>query len=216
MDILKNVQGREKTAVLILLVLYLVGIFGIGLPIHPDFILLTPLNLLVSLALMLWNHPAWNGRVAWYLAIAYLVGFGAELFGVQTGLLFGDYVYGRVLGPKVWGTPLMIGVNWVMLGYAAGIVANYLLPGWRWPARGALAAALMVALDVLIEPVAMAYGFWSWAGDAVPLRNYIGWFVVALPLECLFAAWLGGIRNKVAAALFILQFLFFLILGALI
>ncbi|MCB0552351.1 MAG: carotenoid biosynthesis protein [Phaeodactylibacter sp.] len=205
----------ERGAVAILLILYAVGIVGITLPIHPDFVLLTPFNLLISLGLMLWNHPLWSRRVLWFIAIAYLIGFGAELFGVQTGLLFGDYTYGRVLGPKIWGTPLMIGVNWVMLGYAAGVAANFILPGRRWLARGGLAAGLMVALDVLIEPVAMQYGFWSWAGDVVPLRNYFGWFLVALPLECLFAAWLGGVFNKVAVALLILQFLFFLLLNIL-
>lgn len=203
----------ERLAILVLAVLYAVGIFGILLPIHEDFILLTPLNLLVSLALMLWAHARWNRRALAFLFIAYFAGFGAELFGVQTGILFGEYVYGRVLGPKVWGTPLMIGINWVLLGYSAGVIANTFFSRGHWMLRGLAAALLMVGLDVLIEPVAIHYGFWSWEGGSVPLRNYLGWFLVAFPLQCLFAFWLGEVRNKVAIALFILQILFFLILG---
>lgn len=196
-------------SIAVLSVLYLVGIVGILLPIHPNFILLTPLNLLVSVGLVLWYHGEWQRKTVLYLLIAYLAGFGAELFGVQTGLLFGDYAYGRVLGPKIWGTPLMIGVNWLMLGYCAGILSNTLLGHRSFWLRGTLAALMMVGLDVMIEPVAMAYGFWSWEGDVVPLQNYLGWLAVALPLEVLFAYWHPARHNKVAVALFCLQIIFF-------
>lgn len=202
-------QSTQQMAIVVLSVLYFVGIIGIALPIHPDFILLTPLNLLVSVGLVLWHHQNWSSKTVWYLVIAYLAGFGAELFGVQTGLLFGDYEYGRVLGLKVWDTPLMIGVNWLMLGYCAGVASNLLLGDRSFWLRGTLAALLMVGLDVLIEPVAMQYDFWSWAGDIVPLQNYIGWFAVALPLELIFAYWHPGVRNKVGVVLFCLQIIFF-------
>ena len=200
-------------AIAVLGILYSVGIVGILLPIHEQFILLTPFNLLISLGLVLYFHKDWNKAIYSYIIIAYVVGFSAEVFGVQTGLLFGDYQYGPVLGWKLLDTPLMIGVNWVMLGYCAGVLANILLKGQHWVLRGVLAALLMVGLDVIIEPVAIAHDFWHWDDVEVPLRNYIGWFLVALPLECLFAYWLPNVRNKVAIGLFILQILFFGILG---
>ncbi|TXB65591.1 carotenoid biosynthesis protein [Phaeodactylibacter luteus] len=199
-------------AIAVLAILYAVGVVGILLPVHPDFILLTPLNLLVSVGVMLSFHRGWGKPTLFYLLVAYVVGFGAELFGVQTGLLFGDYAYGKVLGPKVWGTPLMIGVNWLMLGYASGVLANRLLPGRSFWWRGSLSAVLMVALDVIIEPVAMAFGFWSWGGGEIPLQNFAGWMAVALPLQLLFAYLHPGLRNKVGVALFFLQVAFFAIL----
>lgn len=208
--VLKKINISNQTlAISALSILYFVGIMGITLPIHPDFVLLTPINLLISLGIMLAFHNTWNRTIIYFLIIAYLVGFGAELFGVQTGLLFGDYQYGRVLGPKVWGTPLMIGVNWVILAYASGVIANALLPYQHWLLRAILAAFLMVGLDVLIEPVAMRLGFWSWANNMVPLRNYIGWFLVALPLLCIFTSTQPDAKNKVAVVLFILQVVFF-------
>ena len=206
-------RSRQNYAILILIVLYVVGVFGVLLPIHPDFLRLTPVNLLVSLALVLWFHPSWSRQAVIFLVLCYLAGFGAELFGVQTGLLFGEYRYGAVLGPKVWDTPLMIGVNWMLVSYCAGVTVNTLAGDRRWELRAFAGAVLMVLLDMLIEPVAMSYDFWSWEGNVVPLKNYAGWFAVAFPLQIVFARWLGGIRNNVAVALFMLQVLFFLILG---
>ena len=200
-------------AIAVISILYAVGITGILGRLHPDFIRLTPLNLLITLGLVLWHHPHWKQTTFLFILLTYLVGFGAELFGVQTGLLFGDYTYGEVLGWKVWGTPLMIGVNWVIVSYGAGVTVNRLAGNLHWLTKALLAAALMVGLDLLIEPVAVEYGFWTWAGDHIPLRNYLGWFLVAFPLQAFFMYHLGAVRNKVGVALFIWQIIFFTILG---
>lgn len=206
---------KEILAISVLTILYTVGIIGITLPIHPDFVLLTPINLLVSLGIVLAFHPVWTWQMILFLIMAYFVGFGAELFGVQTGLLFGEYRYGRVLGLKLWETPLMIGVNWMLLSYTIGVTTNHLLPNGHWLLKGILAALLMVGLDVLIEPVAIRYDFWSWQGGTPPLQNYLGWFLVSLPLLCIFTKTQHRVRNKVAIALFFLQILFFAALNTL-
>lgn len=207
----RDPHGRPAApAVLVLSVLYTVGVIGILLPLHPDFILLTPANLLVSTCILLWYHaPRWENRTIFFLVICYITGFLAELTGVQTGLIFGNYSYGEVLGPKISGTPLMIGVNWILLTYTAGMTANHLLPKLNPLSRAIIAASAMVALDVLIEPMAVKYGMWSWSDGHIPLKNYFGWMGIALPLQYLFAAWLGDTVNKVAMPLFICQVLFF-------
>ncbi len=202
----------EWIGILFLTIIYVVGLVGIAWPLSDQFILLTPVNLLVSLAVVLLFHPRWRRATPLILIVSYLVGFFAEWFGVQTGLLFGEYHYGPVLGPQWQGTPFMIGVNWMLLVYCSGITVNHLFGSRPWWGRGILAALLMVVLDVLIEPVAMELNFWQWAGNKVPLQNYLGWFLVALPLTLAFSRWHSGVRNKVAVALFLWQFLFFLIL----
>jgi len=213
-----NIQERswsiptDRIGIAFLSIIYSVGLVGILWPISDQFILLTPVNLIVSLVVVLLFHPRWQRATALILFVSYLAGFSAEWFGVQTGLLFGEYHYGPVLGPKWQGTPFMIGVNWMLLVYCSGITLNHLIGNQSWWLRGILAALLMVGLDVLIEPVAMELDFWQWANDSVPLQNYIGWFMVALPLTLIFARWHGGIRNNVAVALLFWQFLFFLIL----
>lgn len=200
-------------AVAVLSILYTVGLVGILWPLSDTFILLTPINLLVSLGIVLLFHPRWSAATLGVLALSYLIGFGAEWFGVQTGLLFGEYAYGPVLGPQFQGTPYMIGVNWMMLVYCSGVAVNKFLPGRSWIVRGILAAAIMVGLDVLIEPVAMALDFWQWEGNVIPLQNFAGWFGVALPLTLVFARWQRGIRNPVGIALLCWQFIFFIVLN---
>lgn len=196
----------------ILVVVYIVGVIGITYNIDERFVLLTPINLLLSLGLVFWTHPGPYAPL-WKLAtICFLTGILVEIAGVQTGLIFGDYQYGRVLGPKIWGTPLMIGVNWAMLVYGAGSVVNRLIPDLNIWIKAGLGAMLMTLLDVLIEPVAMELNFWNWADNIIPLQNYIAWFFVALPLLGAYFKLLGKTSNKVAILLFILQILFFGIL----
>lgn len=208
--------STEGIAIITLLILYLVGIVGITQNIHPEFILLTPLNLLLSFLIVIAFHPyKKDHKLSLFLIFSYLVGFGAEYYGVQTGLLFGEYTYGRVLGPKIWDTPFMIGVNWMLLCYAIGVTTNHIFPKMHWLLKGIIAALLMVALDILIEPVAIRYAFWSWAQGEPPLQNYFGWFLVSLPLLITFAKMHGTVRNKVAIALFVLQISFFAILNIL-
>lgn len=196
-------------AIAVLSILYAVGVAGVLLPIHPDFILLTPFNLLISVSVMLGFHRNWTGRFVVFLGICFAVGFGAEVYGVQTGRLFGAYTYGEVLGFKVFETPLLIGVNWVLVTYSAAATVGAVFPKIsRW-AGSVLAAGSMVLLDVLIEPDAIQYRFWIWETGDAPMQNYLGWFLVALPLQLLLGAWIGPVKNNVAVALFILQGLFF-------
>ncbi|MFN7119009.1 MAG: carotenoid biosynthesis protein [Saprospiraceae bacterium] len=209
-------SGTSKSglAIMVLTILYIIGIVGIYKNIHPDFILLTPLNLLISLLIVLAFHSKkQDKKLRIFLVISYFAGFSAELYGVQTGQLFGEYAYGRVLGLKLWDTPLMIGVNWMLLSYSIGVTTNHLFSKWHWLFKGIIASLFMVGLDILIEPVAIRYDFWSWAQGTPPLQNYIGWFFVSLPLLSLFAKMQGEIRNKVAIALFVLQILFFFTLN---
>lgn len=205
--------SKTNLAIIYLSIIYLVGIVGILLPIHPEFIRLTPLNLLVSLGTVLLFHPQWSRSTIIALSALFVLGFFAEVFGVNTGLLFGTYHYEEVLGWKIWGTPLMLGVNWMLLGYCCGATVNQFLPLLKWWQKGPIAAALMVFLDLFIEPVAIEYNFWEWPGNVVPLQNYLGWYLVSLPLLSLFAYLQGQIRNKVAIALLLMQLIFFAILA---
>jgi putative membrane protein len=202
----------EGKAIAVLLLLHAVGVVGVLLPIHPEFMRLTPFNLLVSTGILLWFQPGRGYRLYLFIAVCYLIGFLAEVYGVQTGRLFGHYAYGEVLGPKLWDTPLMIGINWVLVSLSAAAFVYLLVP--RAPAglQALLSALAMIALDMLIEPDAMQYHMWSWENNQVPVKNYFGWFAVSLPLQMLFSLWVGSGKNIVAAALFMLQVLFFLLI----
>lgn len=206
-------QGKVKLTVIVLIVTHLVGIAvvkGLG---NSDFLSLTPLQLIASFSLLIWNHEEKNAALGLYLLLAFLIGYFVEVAGVATGVIFGTYSYGEVLGPKLLDTPLLIGINWAMLVYASNITAKRILPS-RFPMAGLtiIGGAIPVALDWFLEPVAIQYGMWSWEGGDPPLQNFIGWFAVSLLLSYLCQRLACGRHNPVAPWLIGAQFVFFIAL----
>jgi uncharacterized membrane protein len=203
------------TAIKILTVLYIVGIGGFLFKIHPDFPLLTPVNLVVSLVVSLVFHPNWSPKFVFWCLTVMLVSFYVEVLGVSTGQLFGHYEYGTTLGFKYVNTPLSISVNWLLTAYsAAALVSLATAETFNWFYKALFAAALMVSLDSFIEPMAHKLDMWSWQNGVIPFQNYVGWFCTALPLQMLFFYFIRSAKNKVAVAVLLLQFAFFLLLNA--
>lgn len=191
---------------------HIVGIIGLSLNFtRPVFQLLTPFHLLMCAGILLYFHQEWNRDFKTFLLITFFIGMASEIMGVQTGVIFGDYIYGDVLGPKIWGVPLVIGLNWFILAYMAGSF------GHRYVRSKFLAAILgaicMVVLDIVIEPVAVALGFWTWHGEVIPLSNYIGWFATAFIMQVIFQFLKFKKENVVSFFLFLNMALFFLLLG---
>ncbi|MBF9253041.1 carotenoid biosynthesis protein [Pontibacter sp. 172403-2] len=195
-------------AVAVLVIFHAVGFWGLvfsGDPVY--FQQLTPLNLLLTSALLFSFHRCWNLPFVLFAIAVFLVGFLAEAVGVHTGLLFGNYGYGHALGTKVWEVPLLIGLNWLMLVYSTGHISNYTrLP---WMIKAILGALLMVLLDYFIEPVAMRYDFWNWQGGFVPFSNYAGWFILAFLLQLYFQRAGFFKQNPLAPYIFLVQLAFF-------
>ena len=204
------------TPIRVLIILYIVGIIGVTLPLHKDFMLLTPLNLLTTFVIAVYADKNKNAGLYLVLAFCYLFGFFLELAGVQSGLIFGQYTYGATLGPKIWGTPLIIGINWAMLVYASVSISNSRFTEFPTMVKAAIGATLMVLLDVFIEPAAVKFDFWSWASAPMnklivaPLENYIVWWLAAFLLNYLVQTIMPAIKNRAIEVLFYLQLLFFI------
>lgn len=164
---------------------HVAGLIGISFPVSRDFFLsLSPFNLMLSFGLVLALHTAWTPFFRVLLLVYVLAGFGVEVLGVQTGWPFGQYRYLSALGWRVWGVPLIMGLNWALLLYATAALAGRLVrPAWL---RIALAAAGMVFIDSWIEPISADLGFWIWADGHAPLVNFLGWFVVSALLQAPF------------------------------
>lgn len=210
----KIAPHRIPLSIGLIVATYAVGLIAVKLLNINNFLQLTPLHLLTSFGLLVWNHEGSQVALWRFLTVAFLVGFWVEVAGVTTGAIFGEYQYGSILGPKFWGTPLMIGVNWAMLTYISNCTLNQFLPvRFSFWAKTAIGALIPVLLDVFIEPVAIEYGMWSWADGTPPLQNYLGWFAVAFALSATFQTWIGNTKNPAAAWLLGAQFLFFLVLG---
>ncbi|WP_158855961.1 carotenoid biosynthesis protein [Lunatibacter salilacus] len=192
-----------------------VGIVGLALPISkPIFQQLTPFHLLMSTGLLMYFHRGWNLSFIGFSALAFFTGMISEIVGVQTGLIFGDYYYGTVLGTKIWGVPLIIGLNWFLLVYLTGEWLHGKIENhWIAAASGAL---LMVGIDFVIEPVAISLGFWTWTSEAIPLENYLGWFFIALVLQVAYRHFHFKKQNRLSAFLLLNLILFFAILSVIL
>lgn len=199
---------RGEWFILILVIFYGVGLVGLNSASSDWFLATTPFILLLSAGLMVGHHKGKNGYYWTVMLICFAVGYGVEVLGVKTGVIFGDYSYGETLGFKWQEVPLVIGVNWLLLVGATGaLVARW---GWIHPIfRAAISALLMTGLDWLIEPAAIKLGFWNWASEAVPLQNYLAWFGISFVLLALYHMLPFQKRNKVGTALFFLQLIFF-------
>lgn len=177
-----SVRVPQKYAIFLIVSMHIAGIIGLALPQSRElFLWLTPFNLITTFLLLLDAHNDWRNSFKVYLLLAYIISFGVEAIGVNTGIIFGWYEYGSVLGIKLWDTPLLIGINWLILLLATSDVANRIHPNPY--VRSVLAAAFMVALDFIIEPIAISLEFWTWDQVTVPFKNYVGWFVTAFILQ---------------------------------
>ena len=203
---------RVLVSSLALVIVHLAGIIGINSMYRELFLSLTPFNLLLSAGLLLYNHKGFNRPFLIFMLTVLPGGFLVEVAGVSTGIIFGEYRYERSLGWQLLSVPPVIGVNWFMLVYCAGIISHKLKVNLIL--KSAAGAALMVALDALIEQTAPTYGFWSWLGGIIPLRNYVAWFIISFGFLCLFHASGFHKQNRLAPVLYIIQLVFFALLLA--
>ena len=194
-----------------LVIFYSVGVAGMIIPQTRElFKAMVPLNLLLNVMLLLIYHGRLDLRFAWKALVIYSAGFIVEIAGVNTGLIFGSYSYGPTLGTKLFHTPLIIGVNWLMLVYASLVITSRFFEQRYF--RVLVAAVLMVVYDFALEPSAIDLDMWDWGGP-VPMQNYIAWLVISLVLVW-FADRTGFVnrKNKIAAPLFFVQLGFFILL----
>lgn len=199
---------KLKISIIILVAFYVSGAIGILTNNQTiDFLSLTPLNLLINAALLLLNHQRLSKKLLWIFLIIAVCGFFIEVIGVRTGVIFGNYVYKTTLGWKFLETPLIIGVNWMLLTCAVVFSIGNKIKSRLGIAF--LSACMLVALDILIEPVAIQYDFWSWNENIIPIKNYIAWFIISFIFCYIIARNKGNSKNNLAPYLLILQFMFF-------
>lgn len=205
----------EKQINLLLIIFFSVGVLGITLESTRElFISLTPLSLLLGMGLMFWVHRSWKRRHILIFGVIAVLGYLVEVAGVLTGEVFGQYAYGSTLGFTIMDTPPMIGLNWLMLIYAVFVMLRKM--NIHPVLQVLMGASLMVAYDVVMEPVAIQMNMWSWGGGVIPLQNYIAWFVISVVFLSILHIFRLRYRNGVAPALFFIQMGFFLALNILL
>ena len=185
------------------------GIIGIIYSDASWFIKATPLNLMLSFILLLLNIER-SKKTLLLVLLCFFVGMLAEIIGVKYGFIFGKYTYGEALGPKFMEVPFMMGIVWCILVFITGFIVQLFFET-TW-ARIIVGIGLMLFLDLVMEPVAPILDFWTFESGLASFNNYIGWAVIAFPLQFTFHKAKLHIDGSFAFHLYFLQFLFFTIL----
>lgn len=219
--------SKYQIATAIALFFHAVGLIGILYFDKSFFTTATPFNLLLSLTLLIWTQREKGGIFFIFLALTVLTGLMAEIIGVNTGYLFGDYKYGTNLGPKINNVPVIIGINWFIIIYCCGIAIHTMLtkaitkiaeqtkkPPLALKAMSVIVdgATIAVFFDWIMEPIAIKLGFWQWANGSIPFYNYLCWFVISMLLLACFHYSRFNKQNKFAIHLLMIQMMFFLLL----
>lgn len=198
-------------AILLLSIVHVVGIVGLLSPVSEYFRLLTPFTLILS-GFVLWlGHRDHSKDFYFFALFVFAFGFVIEFLGVRYGILFGNYAYGSSLGPKLMGVPVIIGLNWLLIIYCVGALTESLnLP---ITIKILLGSALAIAIDWLIEPVAMQYDFWTWKAGVVPIQNYLGWFFTSSIMLAGYHLLKVRADLRMALPYYFIQVFFFLIIN---
>ena len=204
----------NKTYLSIFLI-WLVHISGLLGLLFYDFIFFasfTPINLFLTSLLLMVNQIKLHKRELLCIVLIFWTGIFVEFLGVNYGLLFGEYSYGRNLGPKLLGVPFLIGMNWVILTTISGSISNYIFKGKKIMAILS-GSVLMLIIDFFIEPVAPTLDFWEFKNSIVPFSNYTGWLVTGIFTQFLYQFLFKEKELTFSINLYFAIFVFFLFLN---
>jgi putative membrane protein len=222
--IFSTFKNKLFWSVFILMLVHAAGAIGMAFFDTRLFSAMTPYNLMLMFILLIWNEEQKNKRFLSAFLIAFYVGLFAELIGVNTQILFGNYSYGTVLGLKFISVPILIGVNWFIIVFSTYQLAGYLLKkfSFKWHnlksnsnafiTQALLAALFAVLFDWLMEPVALKLGFWFWKDDIIPFFNYTCWFIFSFLISLSFNLLAIKGINRFATFLIVVQTIFFIFL----
>ena len=157
------------------------------------------------------------------LLVFFLIAYSIPLLYEYTnGLGWGELVnfrcyYGDLLGPKFFGkVPYVIPLVWSISLYCTFTMTNIIFnrirttykfeemisPQWflKIVGMGIVAGLIMASWDLIIDPVMVAMGAWSWPGGGsyygIPLWNYEGWIEIPAVTFILYSIYLHLIKRS--------------------
>lgn len=194
-------------------IIFTVGVFGHWLTSTKNLmLLLTPFVLLISYGILFFFIIKTEDKnfLVW-IVVTFIFTMICEIIGINTGLIFGDYVYGNTLGIKFLGVPPIIGINWVFV-----IIGSYQISSiisQNQVVRIMISAFIALVFDFILEPVAVKLDYWRWLGGEIPLLNYFSWFIIAIISLLLLSKLKMQLNTKIFEFFLIIETIFFLLLN---
>jgi putative membrane protein len=199
--IYRALSERRRTpaewAYLILWICYLFSypfaVIGVAFNVHAGFSMAWAGSVLLfvqgALA-VLWLVLSLGARRGGMLALLVALGaFLGETWGVASGVPFGPYSYTTILFPRLPGSvPLPVIGAWLLVTATTVGIARLITPRMAKTMRlFLLVMALGVALDLVLEPVAVIIEhYWVWHASGpyygIPLTNFVGWAELCIAL----------------------------------
>ncbi|SIS04141.1 bisanhydrobacterioruberin hydratase [Natronorubrum thiooxidans] len=147
--------------------------------------------LLILFGTMVMRSPLVVGllpRIGWWalgcLGLLTAYTYAIEVVGVRTNWPYGAFEYTIQLGPMLFGeVPLALPLFFIPLVLNAYLLTLLVLDEWsdNHVIRLLSAITAVVAIDLVLDPAAVAIGFWEFvpAGGyyGVPVSNYVGWLI---------------------------------------
>lgn len=187
------ITNKQLIAIIVTCFFLLAGVvqYAFGL----EYVLkLTPLiiGIITAVTVLFWDL---DHKKRLYLSVyAISVGMFAELIGVNTGIIFGDYSYSdTALGIKIFGVPLLVGIMWLLVTVSAWQIS--MLGGFSKVGTTILASSMVVIFDLLLEQYATSFNLWNWQNGEIPLLNYVSWFIVATVIFIGFSVYSKGSKS---------------------
>jgi putative membrane protein len=160
----------------------LCGFFVAKIPVRPE------LANVSALFVVIFALPTYHAVLCWLgrrIGLRLLIVLGVyalvvESVALLTGWPYGEFIYSERIGSRVFGlAPWTVPFAWTPL-VGAGVMLARCQFASKWAVILA-GGALLVALDLVLDPGAVAQGFWKFTapGDFynVPLQNFGGWML---------------------------------------
>ncbi len=213
----KSNSKLSKIFIVVIYIYFLAGAVWHFLPQTKAMVVqLTPYGLAAfSLAIFSFNQEKINQKTIYWITSIFLATIILEIIGVHTSAIFGSYYYSNVMGIKLFGVPVMIGLNWtvVIIGLFAltenAVKTNIYIKSF-------MIGLLAVLFDFILEPVAVKLNYWQWENDIIPFKNYAAWFLIALIMSFIGFKLKAKFKNIFIIHYIFAQFLFFILLNLLL
>lgn len=193
-----------------IIIFYLVGIIGFLINYtHMLFTYLSPIILILTLCLLFYyDRKATDRKRIIFFSFVFISSYIIEMIGVNTGLLFGKYQYHHGLGIKLFETPILIGINWILMIYITSSIFTKLKYGFI--SQIIIPSSLMLIYDIIMERAAPKMEMWSWADNIIPIQNFLMWGLLAFVFHSIRYFLKIEIKNKMALPIYLAQIILFI------
>ena len=201
--------NKKNISIFIIWLVHISGLLGMVFYDLDFFAGYTSLNLFLMSIILFANIKLNNKNQIFALLLIFLIGMLSEFIGVNYGLIFGEYIYGNNLGFKLFGVPLLIGLNWVILTVICANIASILIKNNSIIQIIILGTLLMLFMDFVMEPIAPKLDLWKFKNLVVPTSNYIGWLIISILTQTIYNIQFKEKEFKLSFNLYTAIFTFF-------